>query len=59
MLSSVILAPHGPEIVPIAGRPHTEPYRVLHEALLDSGRVVAEGKTDLLIVALAAQLRPG
>ena len=50
MLTSVIMAPHGPEIVPVAGRPHPEPFHRLHEALLDAGKAVASQKTDLLIV---------
>jgi aromatic ring-opening dioxygenase LigB subunit len=50
MLSSILMLPHGSEIIPTADRPYNEAFRPLHEAMLQAGASVAERKTGLIIL---------
>lgn len=50
MLSSVLMAPHGAEIIPTPGQPYNEAFRPLHVAMERAGKALAERNTDLLIM---------
>lgn len=50
MLSSVLMAPHGAEIIPMAGQPYNEAFRPLHAALDRAGQTLAERNTDLIVM---------
>ena len=50
MLSSVLMLPHGAEIIPTPGTPYNEAFRPLHEAMERAGREVAARKTDIDIL---------
>ena len=50
MLSSVLMLPHGAEIIPTPGQPYNEAFRPLHTAMDQAGAALAERKTDLVIM---------
>ncbi len=50
MLSSVLMAPHGAEIIPLAGQPYNDAFRPLHAAMEQAGQALAERDTDLLMM---------
>ena len=50
MLSSILMLPHGSDIIPGTDRPYTEAFRPLHEAMERAGAAVAGRKTDLIIL---------
>jgi aromatic ring-opening dioxygenase LigB subunit len=50
MLSSVLMLPHGAEIIPTPGQPYNEAFRPLHSAMEQAGQALAARKSDLVIM---------
>ncbi len=50
MLTSILMLPHGAEIIPAPGHPYNEMFRPLHRAMEEVGQQTARDNTDLLIM---------